>query len=112
MRRGTKFGAIRTVVEGISFASKREANRYAHLRLLQRAGEIEALVLQPAFPLKVVNLDTGELTQIGTYRADFWYLDTRTQQPIVEDAKGWRTREYKRTKKHVEAQYGIRIVEV
>lgn len=101
-----KFRAVPIVVDNIRFASKREAKRYAELKLLERSGEIDGLELQPAFPLLVNG------TKIGTYKADFRYTDRRTGAVVIEDCKGYLTREYKRTKKHVEAQYGIVVVEV
>ena len=47
----SKYGAIRTEVDGINFHSKREAARYRELCLMVRAGKIRDLELQPPFPL-------------------------------------------------------------
>ena len=47
---------------------------------------------------------------IGRYRADFAYQTT--DGTIIEDVKGVRTALYTWKKKHVEAEYGVRIVEV
>ncbi len=44
----TKYRAQPTIVDGIRFHSKGEARRYQELRLLERAGEITNLELQPA----------------------------------------------------------------
>ena len=41
-----KFGNTKVVVDGIKFDSKKEANRYGNLKLLQKAGEISDLKLQ------------------------------------------------------------------
>ena len=50
-------------------------------------------------------------SEIGKYIADFeFYLPNGTR--VVEDAKGVRTALYRWKKRHVEAQYGITIVEV
>jgi hypothetical protein len=103
-----KYGAKSTTVDGIRFASQKEAQRYQGLKLLERAGEIENLVLQPSFTLDVGNA----AAPIGKYKADFEYFDKRTNQLVVEDVKGFKTPLYRWKKKHVEAQYGIRIVEV
>ena len=46
-----KYNAIPTTVDGIRFASKREARRYLELKLLQKAGHISDLELQPRFRL-------------------------------------------------------------
>lgn len=45
--RSSKYGAQRTTIDGIAFASKREASRYQELKLMQMAGEIQDLELQP-----------------------------------------------------------------
>lgn len=101
-----KFGARRTEVDGFWFSSKLEANRYLQLSMMEKAGEIKHLSLQPKFPL-VVNGD-----KIAVYIADFEYIDCRTGAKVVEDTKGFRTREYKLKKKLVRALYSIEIQEV
>lgn len=95
-----------TEVDGIKFASKREAVRYSQLKLLERAGEISELARQPRFPLTV----EGRL--ICTYVADFFYKDARTQQGVIEDAKGVQTPAFKIKAKLFRAIYGqeIRLV--
>jgi hypothetical protein len=44
-----KYNARKTVVDGITFDSGKEARRYSELKLLERAGEIHGLKLQPKF---------------------------------------------------------------
>lgn len=123
MRRGHKYHAKPTVVDNIRFASKREAARYAELKILERIGEIESLELQPVFPLRTMlstgtfagaaQALTGEHPTIGKYIADFRYF--RLVPPtgwVVEDCKGFRTPLYKWKKRHVESQYGIQIQEI
>lgn len=105
-----KYGAVkasRTLADGTThrFDSKAEARRYDALRLAERAGEITALELQPAFPIAV----NGRA--ICTYRADFRYTD-RAGRVVVEDVKGVKTPVYRLKKKLTEAQYGITITEV
>ena len=108
MKRPHKYGAKPTEVDGIRFASMKEAKRYQELKLLERAGEITALGLQPAY-----DLVAGEdRTVIGVYRADFIYFDVRRKTTVVEDVKGFRTPVYRLKKKFVEAQYGITVREV
>lgn len=113
---GAKYGNETTVVAGQGFDSRREARRYQDLRLLERAGEITELERQPQFPIKVPVLDPDgsirRLLVVAIYIADFRYHDRRAQAVVVEDAKGVRTPVYRLKKKLVEAQYGIRIVEV
>ena len=74
-----KYRAIKTMVDGITFDSKKEASRYVDLCRLQNAGYIAHLRLQPEFPLMVNG------TKIGKYVADFSYL--RNGERIIEDVK-------------------------
>ena len=116
-----KYGAVATVVDGVRFSSKAEARRYQELRLLEKAGKIEALELQPAFVL-TTQLTTGTIRGagkalagkfpvIGKYVADFKYY--RLEAPcdwVVEDVKGYDLPLAKWKRKHTEAQYGVKIV--
>ncbi len=100
-----KYGAKPCEIDGHHFPSQKEGRRYQELQLLVRAGFIQNLELQPRFPL-VVN---G--AKICEYRADFRYFDHAKCQTVIEDAKGFRTPEYKIKKKLVEALYQISILE-
>lgn len=103
-----KYKAKPVTIDGIKFPSKREGKRYCELKLLQAAGMIRALELQPRFEL---HADTGN--KVGEYIADFRYLE-HTQAGwvcVVEDTKGFRTDLYKWKRRHVLAQYGIEIRE-
>ena len=93
----TKYNAKKTVVDGITFASRLEADRYVQLRLLEKADEITALVLQPEFQILrgFVNPDTGEKTRSRFYVGDFQYIDNSTNKMIVEDTKGMETPEFR-----------------
>jgi len=73
--------AVKTTVNGITFASAIEAQRYAELCLLVRAGEIQQLEVQPRYPL-VVN---GR--KVTTFIADFRYYDRIRKKHVVEDVK-------------------------
>ncbi|MGD9714830.1 MAG: DUF1064 domain-containing protein [Thermomicrobiales bacterium] len=105
MKKPSKYKAVRTTLDGITFASKREAERYATLKLLEKAGDITKLELQPRYPL-VVN---DQL--VGNYVADFRYRDEQGNT-VVEDAKGVKTPVYKLKKKLMKAIYGIEVREV
>lgn len=105
MRKRNKYRAKPTIVDGIRFASRREAKRYCQLRLLSQHGQIAALTLQPPYPLTV----NGQL--ICTYVADFRYYDVHLSREVVEDSKGFRTREYQIKRKLMLALYGIEILE-
>jgi hypothetical protein len=101
----SKYKNRKTEVDGITFDSKREAARYSTLKLLQRAGHIRDLELQPVFPIVINGV------KICKYKADFQYFDITAGKQIVEDCKGFATREYKLKKKLVRAVFGVEIVE-
>jgi hypothetical protein len=103
-KRGNKFGAKRTVVDGITFDSKREAEVYSDLKLLERAGRISGFERQRKFNL-IVN---GEI--IGTYRADFAFIDHDQDGRFrAIDVKGFDTPLSAWKRKHVAALYGIEV---
>ena len=103
----SKYRAKKTVVDGITFASKKEAKRYQELKLLQKAGKIKELELQPKFPM-IINC-----AKICTYIADFRYYDNDIKDFIVEDVKGIRLPVYKIKKKLLLALYpGIIFKEI
>lgn len=100
----SKYKAIRTEVDGITFASKAEARRYGELKLLERAGEIGIVRCQISFPLHVCGI------KIGSYIADFGYW--KDGERIIEDVKGFATPLYRWKKKHFETEHGLKIVEI
>lgn len=89
-----KYRNQKTLVDGILFDSRREATRYQELKLLQRAGHIRDLELQPAFTLQEAFVSEKKRVQAITYKGDFAYTDTKTGERIVEDSKGYRTKDY------------------
>lgn len=112
-RRQNKYGAVKTFVHGRMFDSKAEARRFQELLLLGRAGVIENLELQPAFPLHAVNLRTGEIVRVGNFRADFRYQCCDTGEWVVEDVKGMKILPLARWKqKHCLGEYGVSVREV
>lgn len=109
--RKSKYRAVAVKVDGVRFASKAEAKRYAELRLLERSGEISHLELQPRFDLTV----NGQ--SLGFYKADFRFFtrptNTKRGEFVVEDVKGVKTPLYVLKRKLTEALYpGVKIVEV
>jgi hypothetical protein len=100
----TKYGAKPTKVDGVTFASKKEAKRYSELNILRRLGEIRNLDLQPKFPITINGV------KCFTYKADFSYF--KGEDRVVEDVKGFKTPMYRLKKKCVEAQYAVKIVEI
>jgi hypothetical protein len=101
-----KFNARPVIVDGRKFASTKEGNRYSELKLLERAGQIRLLEIQPEF-ICLVNGD-----KIGTYRAVFTYFENGAR--VVEDVKSNPTKTplYRWKKRHVESQYDIKIREI
>lgn len=83
-----KYGNKPTYVDGIRFASKREAARYRELKLLSRDYTIKDLKLQPKFELQPAFEKKGEKYKAINYIADFSYVENEKQ--IVEDCKGFK----------------------
>lgn len=102
----SKYGAVKTTVDGYTFASRAEARRYEELMLLGLAGELDNLELQPVFPLVVNGVS------VGRYVADFAYREKATGAFVVEDVKGMRTPVYQLKKKLVAACHGIDVREI
>lgn len=87
-----KFGAVKTWVDGIEFASKAEARRYGELKLLERAKQITALQVQPKFLLiPQTRRPDGVLERPAHYLGDFEYVDAGGQR-VIEDVKSPATR--------------------
>lgn len=106
-----KYGNRITVLDGITFASKLEAKRYGELRMLERAGWISDLQLQPKFELipSQRNAD-GRAERPVTYVGDFSYIEGGRR--VVEDAKGMRTKDYIIKRKLLLRVHGITVREV
>ena len=103
----SKYKSKSTVVNGIKFASKLEAERYQQLMLLLQAGEICDLSLQFEFQIYHGSVDpeTGEKERSGFYIADFVYLDCKDHRWIAEDTKGIETKEFRLKWKLVKQMY-------
>jgi hypothetical protein len=107
---GNKYGAKKTVIDGITFDSKKEARRYTELKLLERAGEIRGLKLKPVFPIVVngrpVMMRNGH---VAKYTADFQYFEGI--KSVVEEVKGYVVRDYPLRRALVEHIYHVKIRE-
>jgi hypothetical protein len=109
----SKYGAVATTIYGIRFHSQKEARRYGELKLLEKAGEIRELELQPVFPISVPQRGRhGVTVDVAKYIADFRYRSGPKGLLVIEDVKGMRTALYRLKKRLVECQYGITITEV
>lgn len=94
----SKYKNVKTRIDGYTFDSKREAERYKELRLLERAGAIRDLCLQPEFELIPAFIDGQCKRHRATkYIADFAYFETdrRDNKRIIEDVKGIETQAFK-----------------
>ena len=109
---GNKYGNIKTVVDGIKFDSKKEANRYQELKVLKSIGKIENLKLQPRYELQPKYRINGRNIRNLEYKADFEYIDKKTGEIITEDVKGMKTPVYKIKKKLFEYKYNREIKEI
>ena len=100
----SKYKAIKTQhPDRTWFDSKKEAKRYAELLILQRAGEISNLELQPRYNMILNGV------KICSYSADFRYQDGL--ELVVEDVKGYKTPVYNLKKKMMKAFHSIEIFE-
>lgn len=108
----SKYRSKKTVVDGQKFDSKKEANRYQELLLLEKAGVIKNLSRQVKFVLIPSQRDeSGKVIEREcSYKADFTYEEGI--KTVVEDVKGYRTKEYIIKRKLLLWQYGIRIREI
>jgi hypothetical protein len=107
---GRKYGNTSVRVDGVFFASKREAARWQALNMMVRAKMIQNLQRQVAFDLNAYNEEKAAFVRVGRYFADFTYYENGAY--VVEDAKGMKTELYRWKKKHLKAEYGIDIKEV
>ena len=101
----SKYKAKRILIDGIWFHSKREGSRYLVLKQLEKIGLIRNLRLQVPYLIEINGI------KICKYNADFVYFDVAKGVEVVEDSKGYQTKDYKLKKKMVEAAYSIRILE-
>lgn len=125
----SKYKAVKTMVDGIVFDSRKEAKRYVVLRELQKIGAIADLRMQVKYVLipelreqsieiykrgvKKGQPKEGKLIEKEcSYKADFVYLDRSTGLTVVEDVKGMRTKDYIIKRKLMLHIYNIRIKEI
>ncbi len=110
-----KYHSRKVVVDGITFDSRRESERWKELNRLLQAGEISDLRRQERFTLIPAQY-SGEgkhrklLERKCEYLADFVYR--QNGETIVEDVKGYRTPDYIIKRKLMLYVHGIRVREV
>lgn len=107
----SKYHAKKTTVDGITFDSRREADRYLVLKSMEEDGAIEDLRRQVRYEL-VPAFDVGDRHYRPVfYVADFVYLDKETDKEVIEDVKGMRTDVYRLKRKLFARRYGKVIKE-
>ena len=96
----------RRTVDNIVFASKKEADMYKQVKLLERSGKISDITLQPKFGIqdKFEN-EAGDKVRAITYVADFQFWDIEHDRWRVIDCKGYETPVFKLKKKLFEYRY-------
>lgn len=121
-RKYIKYKNHKTIVDNITFDSKKEANRYIKLKEMQQKGLITDLYRQVPFELIPTQREPSTITKKGKvkqgkvkelaikYIADFMYKD-KDGKIIVEDTKGRKTKEYIIKRKLMLYIYGIDILE-
>jgi hypothetical protein len=108
-----KYGNVPTEADGHTFSSKKEAGDYLQLRILQEAGQIANLQLQPRFLLQEAYRDgAGQHHRKIEYVADFMWDDLHTGKTHVLDSKGVRTPLFRLKEKLFRRQYPQYIFEV
>ena len=111
----SKLRNVKTIVDGLSFDSKKEAKRYAELKLLVKAGDVSNLELQRSFELiPKQKLSSGKTERACHYIADFVYC--YNGKTWVEDVKGMRTGQayalFVVKRKLMLLVHGIEVIEV
>lgn len=110
----SKYNSKKTVIDGQVFDSRKEAKRYQELAFLEKVGVIKNLSRQVKFVLIPSQRDeaTGKVVEREcSYKADFEYT-TEDGKTVVEDVKGFKTKEYIIKRKLLLWRYGIKIREV
>lgn len=105
----SKYHNKKVTVDGITFDSIKEANRWQELKLMERAGEIVGLNRQ----VRIEIIPKTKLYRACFYVCDYVYFDKREGKTIYEDVKGgnFRTKEYLLKRKLLYWRHGIEITE-
>lgn len=106
---GSKYHARKTTVDGITFDSRKEADRYLVLNGMEEDGLIEGLRRQVRYELVPAFDVDGRHYRPVYYVADFVYV--KDGKEVVEDVKGMRTDVYRIKSKLFAKRYGINVKE-
>lgn len=106
-----KYHNRKVKLDGMVFDSGKEAARWCDLKTMERAGVIKDLRRQVRFTLIPTQRVNNKVIERPLYYiADFTY--TKDGEKVVEDVKGYRTKEYVIKRKILLYLYGIRIKEI
>lgn len=108
-----KYRNKKVTLGNMTFDSKKEANRWVELAIMQKNGEITDLDTQVVFELIPAQRDPVTkkvLERAVHYVADFVYY--RGNEKVVEDTKGFKTPDYIIKRKLMLWVHGIRIQEI
>ena len=98
MKKQQKYYNRKVTIDGETFDSVKECRRYQELKLLQRAGVISNLERQVPFELiPAQRIDGKVIERACTYVADFVYWEKTKSgkvETVVEDTKGFKTKDY------------------
>lgn len=103
-KRRSKHNNKKTVIDGITFDSKKEAEYYCKLKILEKAGEIKEFGIQPKYELQPTFRKNGKTHRSITYIADFIITNNDGTTDIV-DVKGFETDVFKIKQKLFEYKY-------
>lgn len=107
----SKYGSRKVTVDGVTYDSTKEYRRFKELSLLERAGAIRNLQRQVEFELIPSQRINGKVAERPCkYVADFVYQQDGKR--VVEDTKGFRTKDYIIKRKLMLWVHGIQIREV
>jgi hypothetical protein len=119
-----KYFNRKTVINGIVYDSKKEGRRHNELLILQKEGLITDLKTQVPFILIPCQREPSIIGKRGgvkkgkvlerevKYIADFVYFDKDTNEIVVEDTKGFKTKDYIIKRKLMLYIHGIKIREL
>ena len=115
LRPRNKYGNRKVTIDGYTFDSTKEANRYMELKFLLATHKIRDLELQKPFILQEsFQGKDGKWVRDIRYIADFYYFDNEKDEWVIEDVKSSATKDnavYK-LKKKMMAYKGLYITEV
>lgn len=107
-----KYHNKKIVYDDIKFDSKKEANYYLKLKMLQKTGVIKDLELQKEFILQPSFKLNNKTYRKITYKADFSYVTVDDDKLHIVDVKGYKVDVYLLKKKMLAYKYGLEIEEV